>query len=70
MEKCSGDTLGISDTWKMIKPDDFDKTLSDDVVLHEDGETVHFIIKSMAGEYGFTNRALIMRKADSNAVKS
>lgn len=59
LKKFASDALGISDIGKVIKPEDFDKTLSDDFVLHEDGETIHFLIKSKTDEYCFTNRALI-----------
>lgn len=59
LKKFASDALGISDIGKVIKPEDFDKTLSDDFVLHEDDETIHFLIKSKTDEYCFTNRALI-----------
>ncbi|PWU66945.1 PH domain-containing protein [Gracilibacillus dipsosauri] len=58
-KKIASDALGLSDIGKIIQPEDFDKTESDDYVLHEDGEKIHFLIKSKSDEYCFTNRALI-----------
>jgi hypothetical protein len=58
-KKIASDALGLSDIGKIIRPDDFDKTESDDYVLHEDGEKIHFLIKSKSDEYCFTNLALI-----------
>ncbi|BAB05814.1 PH domain-containing protein [Halalkalibacterium halodurans] len=58
-KKIASDALGISDIGKIIRPEDFDKTESDDYVLHEDGENIHFLIKSKTDEYCFTNRSLI-----------
>ncbi|SER55723.1 YvbH-like oligomerisation region [Gracilibacillus ureilyticus] len=58
-KKIASDALGLSDIGKIINPEDFDKTESDDYVLHEDGEKIHFLIKSKSDEYCFTNRALI-----------
>ncbi|WP_339285440.1 PH domain-containing protein [Oceanobacillus sp. FSL K6-3682] len=58
-KKIASDALGLSDIGKIIRPDDFDKTESDDYVLHEEGEQIHFLIKSKSDEYCFTNRALI-----------
>ncbi|XXM70557.1 PH domain-containing protein [Lysinibacillus sphaericus] len=59
LKKFASDALGISDIGKIIKREDFDKTQSDDYVLSEDGEKIHFLIKSKTDEYCFTNRALI-----------
>ncbi|RWZ52231.1 hypothetical protein EQV77_16165 [Halobacillus fulvus] len=58
-KKLASDALGLSDIGKIIKKEDFDKTQSDDFVLTEDGEKIHFLIKSKSDEYCFTNRALI-----------
>nr|WP_207710012.1 PH domain-containing protein [Roseburia sp. 1XD42-34] len=58
-KKIASDALGLSDIGKIISPEDFDKTESDDYVLHEEGEKIHFLIKSKSDEYCFTNRALI-----------
>ncbi|SFL68768.1 YvbH-like oligomerisation region [Gracilibacillus orientalis] len=58
-KKLASDALGLSDIGKIILPEDFDKTESDDYVLHEEGERIHFLIKSKSDEYCFTNRALI-----------
>ncbi|MBH0231485.1 PH domain-containing protein [Halobacillus yeomjeoni] len=58
-KKIASDALGLSDIGRIISKDDFDKTQSDDFVLTEDGEKIHFLIKSKSDEYCFTNRALI-----------
>lgn len=58
-KKLASDALGLSDIGKIISKEDFDKTQSDDFVLTEDGEKIHFLIKSKSDEYCFTNRALI-----------
>ncbi|KAB8125554.1 hypothetical protein F9U64_22435 [Gracilibacillus oryzae] len=58
-KKIASDALGLSDIGKIISPADFDKTESDDYVLHEEDEKIHFLIKSKSDEYCFTNRALI-----------
>ncbi|MBM7553338.1 PH domain-containing protein [Thalassobacillus pellis] len=59
LKKMASDALGLSDIGKIIKREDFDKTQSDDFVLTEDGERIHFLIKSKSDEYCFTNKALI-----------
>lgn len=58
-KKLASDALGLSDIGRIIKREDFDKTQSDDFVLSEDGEKIHFLIKSKSDEYCFTNKALI-----------
>ncbi|WP_258870981.1 PH domain-containing protein, partial [Halobacillus trueperi] len=58
-KKMASDALGLSDIGKIIRKEDFDKAQSDDFVLTEDGEKIHFLIKSKSDEYCFTNRALI-----------
>lgn len=58
-KKLASDALGLSDIGRIISKEDFDKTQSDDFVLTEDGEKIHFLIKSKSDEYCFTNRALI-----------
>ncbi|AUJ23486.1 MULTISPECIES: PH domain-containing protein [Virgibacillus] len=58
-KKIASDALGLSDIGKIISPEDFDKTESDDYILHEKGEKIHFLIKSKSDEYCFTNFALI-----------
>lgn len=55
----ASDALGLSDVGKIIDPKDFDKTDSDDYVMHEDQEKIYFLIKTRADEYCFTNLALI-----------
>jgi hypothetical protein len=68
LKKFASDALGISDIGKIIRREDFDKTQSDDYVLTEDGEKIHFLIKSKTDEYCFTNRALI--HLDGNKASS
>ncbi|MCA0970576.1 PH domain-containing protein [Halobacillus litoralis] len=58
-KKIASDALGLSDIGRIISREDFDKAQSDDFVLSEDGERIHFLIKSKTDEYCFTNRALI-----------
>lgn len=55
----ASEALGLSDIGKIIDPQDFDKTDSDDYVMHEDGEKIYFLIKTKADEYCFTNLAII-----------
>ncbi|MBU6172880.1 MAG: PH domain-containing protein [Planctomycetes bacterium] len=57
--KAAADILGLSDIGKIVKPEDFDKTDSDDYVLREEGERIFFLIKSKSDEYCFTNQSLI-----------
>lgn len=38
IKKFAADALGLSDIGKVIEPQDYDKTESDDYVLHEKGE--------------------------------
>jgi len=64
LKKFASDALGLSDIGKIIQPEDFDKTQSDDYVLHEEGEKIHFLIKSKSDEYCFTNLALIHLDGD------
>ncbi len=63
-KKIASDALGLSDIGRIISKEDFDKAQSDDFVLTEDGEKVHFLIKSKTDEYCFTNRALIHLDGD------
>lgn len=58
-KKIAADALGLSDIGKIIEPQDYDKTDSDDYVMHEDNEKIYFLIKTKADEYCFTNLALI-----------
>lgn len=67
--KVASDVLGISDVGKVIKPVDYDKVDSDDYVMHEDDETIFFLIKSKSDEYCFTNKALIHVDGTSAASK-
>lgn len=59
LKKFASDALGISDIGKIIDPQDYDKTQSDDYVRHEDNEEIYFLIKTKSDEYCFTNLALI-----------
>ncbi|MFC0522876.1 PH domain-containing protein [Pontibacillus salicampi] len=58
-KKVASDALGLSDVGKVVKREDFDKVDADDYVMHEDGETIYFLIMSQSDEYCFTNKALI-----------
>lgn len=59
LKKLASDALGLSDIGKIISPQDYDKTDSDDYVRHEDNEKIYFLIKTKADEYCFTNLAMI-----------
>ena len=58
-KKLAADALGLSDIGIVVPKADFDKTESDDFVMHESGEEIFFLIKTKADEYCFTNKALI-----------
>ena len=58
-KKLAADALGLSDIGIVVPKGDFDKTESDDFVMHESGEVIFFLIKTKADEYCFTNKALI-----------
>lgn len=64
-----GDALGLSDIGQVIKPEDYNKTESDDFILTEDGEKIFFLIKSKSDEYCFTNLALLHLDGDSALSK-
>lgn len=59
LKKFAADALGLSDIGKIIGPEDYDKTDSDDYIRHEDNEKIYFLIKTKADEYCFTNISLI-----------
>ena len=59
LKKLASDALGISDIGVVVPKTDYDKTESDDFVMHEAGEVIYFLIKTKADEYCFTNKALI-----------
>ncbi|WP_144511411.1 PH domain-containing protein [Bacillus sp. FJAT-22090] len=59
LKKLASDALGLSDIGMVIPKSDFDKTESDDFVMHESGEVIYLLIKTKADEYCFTNQALI-----------
>lgn len=69
LKKLASDALGLSDIGKIIGPEDYDKTDSDDYVRHEDNEKIYFLIKTKSDEYCFTNLALIHVDGD-NAISS
>jgi hypothetical protein len=54
-----GEALGLSDIGKVIDSENYSKTEAPNYTLNEDGETIHFLIKSKSDEYCFTNFALI-----------
>lgn len=58
-KKIASDALGLSDIGKIIKPEDYDKTQSDDFVRHEDNEKIYFLIMTKSDEYCFTNLGLV-----------
>jgi hypothetical protein len=58
-KKLAADALGLTDVGSVIPRADYDKVEADDYVMHEDGETIFFLIKSRSDEYCFTNHALI-----------
>ena len=49
-KKVASDALGLSDVGKVIQREDFDKVDADDYVMHEDGETIYFLIMSQSDE--------------------
>lgn len=59
LKKFAADALGISDIGKIVSPNDYDKVMADDFIMHEDDEKIFFLIKSKTDEYCFTNLALI-----------
>lgn len=59
LKKFAADALGISDIGKIVTPNDYDKVMADDFIMHEDDEKIFFLIKSKTDEYCFTNLALI-----------
>lgn len=59
LKKFAADALGISDIGKIVSPNDYDKVMADDFIMHEDDEKIFFLIKSRTDEYCFTNLALI-----------
>lgn len=69
LKKLASDALGLSDIGKVIDPSDYDKTESDDYVMHEKGEKIYFLIKTRMDEYCFTNLALIHVDGDSAVSK-
>lgn len=69
LKKFASDALGLSDIGKIIEPQDYDKTQSDDFVRHEDNEKIYFLIMTKSDEYCFTNLALIHIDGQ-NAVSS
>ena len=59
LKKFAADALRISDIGKIISPEDYDKVIADDYIMHEDEEKIFFLIKSKTDEYCFTNLAFI-----------
>lgn len=58
-KKLAAEALDLSNIGVVVPKADFDKTESDDFVMHESGEEIFFLIKTKADEYCFTNKALI-----------
>lgn len=58
-KKLAAEVFGLSEIGIVVPKADFDKTESDDFVMHESGEEIFFLIKTKADEYCFTNKALI-----------
>lgn len=69
LKKFASDALGLSDIGIVVSREDFDKTESDDFVMHETGEVIYFLIKTKSDEYCFTNQALIHVDGDSAISK-
>lgn len=69
LRKLASDALGLSDIGIVVPKEDFDKTESDDFVMHESDEVVYFLIKTKSDEYCFTNKALIHVDGDSALSK-
>ena len=69
LKKMASDALGLSDVGTIVSPENYDRTDSDDYVMHEDNEKIYFIIKTRADEYCFTNLALIHVDGE-NAISS
>jgi hypothetical protein len=61
----ASDALGTSDICQVIDPSDYSDTISDGFILKEDGEEIHFLLKSKEDEYAFTNYALVHADGDS-----
>ena len=57
--KLASDAIGISDIGRIIPSHQFNQIMGDDYIMHEDGETIFFAIKSKSDEYVFTNYGLI-----------
>src|SRR3712207_1435285 len=67
--KLAADALGLTDIGSVIPRADYNKVETDDYVMHEDGETIFFLIKSKSDEYCFTNHALIHADGTSAVSK-
>lgn len=61
------DSVGLSDIGRVISPQEFDKTQSDDFLL--EGEMIYFLIKTRMDEYCFTNFAIIHVDGQSSVSK-
>jgi len=57
--RLASDALGTSHKGDVVSPQDFGQTVSDNYVLHEAGEKIHFLIRSKSDEHCFTNLGLI-----------
>lgn len=61
------DSVGLSDIGKVVHPNEFNKTQSDDFLL--EGERIYFLIKTRMDEYCFTNFAIIHVDGQSSISK-
>ncbi len=63
------EATGTADICAVIKPTEFHTVDSFRYLLHEDGETPFFVLKSKQAEYCFTDRAVVMLDGGSAVSK-
>lgn len=61
------DSVGLSDIGRVVPPQEFNQTQSDDFLL--EGERIYFLIKTRMDEYCFTNYAIIHVDGQSSISK-
>lgn len=61
----ASDALGTSEICEVIDPSNYSDTIADAFVLKEDGEKIHFLLKSKEDEYCFTNYALLQVEGET-----
>lgn len=59
IKKLASDALGLSDIGQIIPASSYPESESYHYTLHEEGEHIHFLIRSKSDEYCFTNFAFI-----------